>query len=63
MVETTRYNCKLNERGINAMDKFELKLNSSSYTEERSWTYNAFGEDIDCPHINIQLIMSQQKSS
>ena len=30
------------------MDKFELNLIPSSYTEERTYIENEFGEDIDC---------------
>ena len=50
------------------MDKFELNLIPSSYTEERSWTYNEFGEDIDCKpyqhttnYISAEIIINNHK--
>lgn len=50
------------------MDKFELKLIPSSYTEERTYIENESGEEIDCPpyqhttnYISAEIIINNQK--
>ena len=50
------------------MDKFELKLNSSSYTEERTYVENEFGEDVNCGpyqhttnYVSAEIIINNQK--
>ena len=50
------------------MDKFELKITPSSYTEERTYIENESGEDIDCEpyqhttnYVSAEIIINNQK--
>ena len=50
------------------MDKFELKITPSSYTEERTYIENEFGEDVDCEpyqhttnYVSAEIIINNQK--
>ena len=52
------------------MDKFELKITPSSYTEERTYIENEFGEDVDCEpyqhttnYISAEIIINNKNLS
>ena len=67
-----KFELKITQSCSSAVKESEIPPSAkptNSYTEERSWTYNEFGEDVDCEpyqhttnYVSAEIIINNQKS-